>query len=415
MHLTCVDTLFYAISMKSTLNETDINASSIDFQDTLVAFAYKTDKELKKTEWLFSMMQNPKIVKFSNSLAIKAIEWKLPFAESVIKSTIFRQFCGGTTLLETSNVLKTLAQKNVMTVLDYGVEAKESEEDFNRCMVENMRAIDFAGQIGNVPFVVVKITGLLPFHLLEKLQINAPLTNDENTTYFNGSKRIDAICHHAREKKVNILIDAEESWIQDSIDRIANMMMARYNKDSAVVYNTFQFYRHDRLDFLKKSFESAAEKNYFLGAKLVRGAYMEKERVRAEKMNYKTPINPDKIATDGLFNDALLFCVAHYDRIACMNATHNLQSTRLLVDVIEEMRIPKNHPHFYFCQLYGMSDNLTFNLAKAGYNVAKYVVYGAVHDVVPYLMRRAQENTSVTGDAGRELTLVRKEIARRKL
>lgn len=402
-------------TMTSTTNKTDINASSIDFQDTAVAFAYKTGKELKKTEWLFSMMQNPRIVKLGNTLAIKAIKWNLPFAQLVIKNTIFKQFCGGTTLLETSKALKTLSNKNVQTVLDYGVEAKDSEEDFNRCMVENMRAIDFARQIGNVPFVVIKITGLLPFDLLEKLQTNAPLTNDENATYFNGSKRIDAICNHAREKKIKILIDAEESWVQDSIDRIANMMMSRYNKDSAVVYNTYQFYRHDRLDFLKKSFESAQEKNYFLGAKLVRGAYMEKERTRAEKMNYKTPINPDKISTDSMYNDALLFCVSNYERIACMNATHNAQSTRLLVDVIEEMKIPKNHPHFYFCQLFGMSDNLTFNLAKAGYNVAKYVVYGSVHDVVPYLMRRAQENTSVTGDAGRELTLVRKELNRRKI
>jgi proline dehydrogenase len=400
--------------MKMSGKEEEIKKNALDFQNTENAFAHKINSELKDSLRLFSLMNNPTIVGFGNKFAVKAIEWHLPFARYAIQKTLFKQFCGGTTLLNTNDTIKMLAKHNVKTVLDYGVEAKETEEDFNSTMVENMRAIDFAAREGTIPFIVIKITGMARMNLLIRIQSNAPLTLDEQNEYFNASKRIDAVCFHAREKNMSILIDAEESWIQDAIDRIANSMMSRYNKERAIVYNTFQMYRHDRLDFLKKSFETAVEKNYFLGAKLVRGAYMEKERKRAAEMNYPTPINPDKFATDTQYNNALSFCVQHYVRIACINATHNAQSSMLLADLIEEMGISRQHPHFYFSQLYGMSDNISFNLAKAGYNVAKYVVYGAVEDVVPYLTRRAQENTSITGDMSRELALLRTEAKRRK-
>jgi proline dehydrogenase len=396
-------------------NSMEIKKNTLDFSNTEIAFANKNDRELKKTVWMFRMMNKPMMVGLGSNLALKAVEWNLPFAETIIKNTLFEQFCGGTTLLNALPSIEKLAKKNVKTILDYGAEAKETEEDFNLTMNENIKAIDFASRSKNIPFVSTKITGLGRFELLEKLHRNAPLTHEEQNEYFNLSKRIDAICHTAREKGVSILIDAEESWIQDPIDRIANMMMQRYNRDKAVVINTFQMYRHDRLAFLRESHDLAKQKGYILGAKLVRGAYMEKERNRAEDLGYPTPINPDKIATDKLYNDALVYCVANYQNIACMNATHNAQSSILLADLLEEMAIPRNHPHFWFCQLYGMSDNITFNLADAGYNVAKYVVYGPVSDVVPYLVRRAQENTSVTGDMSRELALIEKEIDRRNL
>ncbi|MBL7813661.1 MAG: proline dehydrogenase family protein [Saprospiraceae bacterium] len=360
-------------------------------------------------------MNKPTLVNIGTTLAMKSIEWGLPFAETLTKKTIYEQFCGGTTLLDASPAIENLARYNSKTILDYGVEAKESEEDFNRTMVENLNTIDFASRSAHIPFISVKITGIARFDLLARIQQNAPLTHDEQNEYFTASKRLDAICHAGREKGVNVLIDAEESWIQDTIDRMANMMMARYNRDKAVVFNTFQMYRHDRLAFLKESHELAQEKSYVLGAKLVRGAYMEKERKRAAEMGYPTPINPDKVATDKMYNDALVYSIQNHEQIAVMNATHNAQSSMLLADLMEEMGIARDHPHFWFCQLYGMSDNISFNLAAAGYNVAKYMVYGMVRDVVPYLARRAQENTSVTGDVSRELALIEKEVKRRGL
>ena len=400
--------------MKIVGKDDAIQQNALDFQNTENAFAHKSNDELRQSLRLFSLMNNPTLVNLGNQFAVKAIEWHLPFARYAIQKTLFKQFCGGTTLLNTNETVKMLAQYNTKTILDYGVEAKESEEDFNATMVQNMRAIDFAAQSsGSIPFLSIKITGMVRSDLLMRIQNNSPLTLDEQNEYFNASKRVDAVCFHAREKNISVLVDAEESWVQDTIDRIANIMMSRYNKERPIVYNTFQMYRHDRLAFLQKSFDTAVEKNYFLGAKLVRGAYMEKERKRAEEMNYATPINPDKVATDTMYNNGLVFCVQHHDRIASMNATHNAQSSKLLADLIEEMGIARNHPHFYFCQLYGMSDNITFNLAQAGYNVAKYLVYGAVEDVVPYLTRRAQENTSITGDMSRELALLRTEAKRR--
>lgn len=393
----------------------EIRKNELNFSNTENAFAHKNNAQLKKTAWLFKMMNNPMLVKWGSALAVKAVDWHLPFAETVIKSTIFEQFCGGTTILNSADTITALSKSQVQTILDYGVEGKETEESFNRTMVENITAIEFASKNGNIPFIAIKITGLARFDLLAKIQAGATLTLEENNEYFALSKRVDSICHVAKEKNVSVFIDAEESWIQDTIDRLANMMMQRYNKEKAVVFNTFQMYRHDRLAFLKESHQLAHQKNYILGAKLVRGAYMEKERKRAEEMGYPTPINPDKVTTDKMYNDGLVFCVANIATIACVNATHNAQSSILLADLMEEIGIPRNHPHFWFAQLYGMSDNITFNLSANGYNVAKYLVYGHVRDVVPYLVRRAEENTSVTGDMSRELALIQQEIKRRNL
>lgn len=403
------------IGLESSSFDDHLQTSNIDFQNTEITFSHLNNSELKQSAWLFRMMNNPTLVRLGSAWAVRLLNMGFPFVEKIVKQTIYKQFCGGTTLLNALPVVQKLAKHQVQTILDFGVEAKQNEIDFNMTMTENIRALDFASQQGNIPFISIKISGLCRFALLEKIQNNNQLTSEDSAEYQYAFKRIDAICHSAREKGISVMIDAEETWIQDSIDRIADEMMRRYNTKTAVVLNTFQLYRHDRLDFLKISYEKAVQKNYILGAKLVRGAYMEKERKRAAEKAYATPINPDKVATDKLYNDALVFCSSHYDRIAICNATHNALSTQLLVTLMNELRIDPSHHHFWFCQLYGMSDNLTFNLASQGFNVAKYLPYGSVHDVIPYLVRRAQENTTVTGDMSREYLLISKELKRRKI
>jgi proline dehydrogenase len=393
-----------------------MDISKIDFSDTKIAFSGKSDAALKETAWLFSMMNQPFLVHWGSKLAMKAVEWNLPFARRIVKQTIFKQFCGGTTLLDSLGTIEHLAQFKIHAILDYGVEAKTAEIDFNRTMNEAIRAIDFASRNkANIPFISIKISGLARFELLEKVQSGENWTENEEKEYFNASKRVDAICHAARDKGIYVLIDAEESWIQETIDSMANLLMERYNKSNAVVFNTFQMYRQDRLRFLQDSFEIAQQKKYILGAKLVRGAYMEKERMRAENLGYPSPIHPDKAATDKMFNDGLRFCLQNAQQLAFMNASHNAASNLLQTELMEDWNILKNHPHFWFAQLQGMSDNITFHLASTGYNVAKYMVYGSVQDVTPYLIRRAQENTAVTGDMSREYALIRKELQRRGL
>lgn len=385
----------------------------LDFTNTEIAFKNKSDEQLKKAYMLFKMMNKSWFVKIGSKLGTVAIKLRLPFSKVIVKKTIFEQFCGGTTLLNSQPTIDDLATSNVATLLDYGAEGKSSEDDFNLTMNENIKALEFAASSPNIPVVTTKITGIARFELLEKISSGADLNPSEEKEYSNALKRIDAICSAAYKNKTSIFIDAEESWIQDAIDSIANLMMSRYNKEYISVYNTFQMYRHDRLEFLMKSFEEAKANDYILGAKLVRGAYMFKERERAEEMGYPSPINKDKASTDDCFNTALRFCIDNYERIALCNATHNLESSRILANLIDERKLPKDHPHLNFCQLYGMSDNLTFNLSAAGYNVGKYLVYGQVEEVVPYLVRRAQENTSVTGDMSRELELYTQEIKRR--
>ncbi|MEN0004258.1 MAG: proline dehydrogenase family protein [Bacteroidota bacterium] len=386
---------------------------TLDFQNTEIAFAIKSNDELKRAAWLFGLMNKHWLVGIGSKLGIAAIKLHLPFVESVVKNTIFKQFCGGTTLLECKETIDKLYQFNVQTILDYGAEAKEEEEDFNQTMNETIRAVDFAATNQSTPVISSKITGLARFELLESIQAGTPLTSATRLEYRNILKRADAICHAASQKGVAVFFDAEESWIQDTIDHIVNLMMKRYNKERAVVYNTFQLYRTDRLQYLMDSYDRARKHGYILGAKLVRGAYMEKERERARRMGYPSPIHPNKEACDNAYDTAVRFCVDHYEHIASANASHNAASNHLQARLIAERSIDKNHPHLNFCQLYGMSDNLTFNLAEAGYNVAKYVPYGPVREVIPYLIRRAQENSSVTGDMTRERRLVIDEMKRR--
>lgn len=401
---------------KSTTRSQPFLMSKIDFSNTEIAFAHLSDNELKKTAWLFNMMNKPWLVKYGSALALWAVENGLPLADWAVRKTVFSQFVGGTTLLDSQPSIEKLAKYNTLTILDYGAEAKETELDFNHTMNENIRAIDFASRsVTSIPVISTKVTGLIRFGLLERIQSAETLSREELAEYRNALKRLDAICYHASKKNVAVFIDAEETWIQDAIDHLVWLMMRRYNKKQVVVYNTFQFYRHDRLNFLTESYDRARKEGFMLGAKLVRGAYMEKERLRAQEMNYPDPINVDKGATDDFYNTALRFCIDHLDTMAVCNASHNAQSNLLQVELMDKKGIPHDHPHTLFSQLYGMSDNLTFNLAKAGFRVAKYLPYGQVKEVIPYLIRRAQENTSVTGDAGRELVLVRQEVKRRGL
>ena len=403
-------------------NTTTTNSSDMqqphalpDFTNTEIAFAGKTNEQLRKSARIFGLMNKHWLVGIGSKLGIAAIKMHLPFVESIVKSTIFEQFCGGTTLLETQKTVQHLQKQNVMTILDYGAEAKEREEDFNLTMNETIRAIEFAAQTPGVPVVSSKITGLARFGLLEALQNGEVLTPELRVEYKNVLKRVDAICYTAARCGVGVYFDAEETWIQDSINHLVTLMMKRYNQQKVVVFNTFQLYRHDQLQYLMHSFNQARKSGYLLGAKLVRGAYMEKERDRAARMGYRSPIHPSKNATDDAFNTAVRFCVDNYEYIASCNASHNADSAMLQAQLIAQRGIPRDHPHLLFSQLYGMSDNLTFNLAQAGFNVAKYVPYGPVRDVVPYLIRRAEENSSVTGDMTREHKLVLEEMKRRGL
>ncbi len=386
---------------------------TLDFSNTEIAFAGKNNDELKRTEWLFKMMNNRHLVSIGSKLGMLGTKIPLPFFETAVKSTIFKQFCGGTTLLESLPAIEHLEEQGVNSVLDYGAEAKESEDDFNRTMSENLRAIDFASTLASVPVISTKITGLARFGLLEKVSSSPNLTPEERSEFKNVLKRVDAICHHAAQQGMSVYIDAEETWIQPAIDFLANRMMKRYNKEKVAVFNTFQMYRTDRLSYLMESFDMAKKQGYLLGAKLVRGAYMEKERKRAEEMGYPSPIQPNKEATDHDYNLGIKFCIENFEGIAVCNASHNAESSLSMAALISQKNLPKHHHHLQFCQLYGMSDNITFNLAKAGYNVAKYMVYGQVKEVIPYLIRRTQENTSLTGDVSRELNLVMKEVKRR--
>jgi proline dehydrogenase len=385
----------------------------IDFTNTAVAFEQKSDKELRRTAMLFRLMSSNLLVDLGSNATLLALKMRLPI-KGVIKKTVFQQFCGGATLEECQRTIYELEQFGVDTILDYGAEGKHDEQSFDVTVKELTAAIKFASTKDSVPIVTGKITGLMSFDLMVKIASGKPLTQQEKNAHHNAIQRLDGLCKVAHTYKVALFIDGEESWIQAPIDDMTLTMMERYNKEYVTVYNTYQLYRHDRLAFLKENYQRAQEKGFILGAKLVRGAYMEKERERAKKMGYASPIQPSKEATDADYNAAVEFCVEHYKGIASCVGSHNEYSTRYQIQLMEQANVPKDHPHLTFSQLYGMSDHLTFNLAKAGYNVSKYVPYGPVGDVVPYLIRRAQENSSVNGEVSRELGLLQQEIKRRR-
>jgi proline dehydrogenase len=402
----------------------------ISFDNTEFAFQYKTDRELKKARFLFSMMSKPWIVKVGTRLAPWSINVGLP-VKGIMKKTIFSQFVGGETLEQTAEVARKLAAYNVQVILDYGVEGNEGEENFDDACDMFIKVIDYAATQPNIPFMSVKPTGFSRFALLEKihglmaretgtlmkrfLTAIESLPAAEKEEWHRVRHRMMRICDTATQKNVCVSVDAEETWIQDPIDALTILMMDSFNRKRAIVYNTTQHYRTDRLPFLQESFEAATDRGFILGAKLVRGAYMEKERRRAAEMKYADPIYPNKEATDNDYDRGVKFCIDHIENIALVVASHNERSNLYAVELLKEKNLPLNHPHVHWSQLYGMSDNITFNLAHAGCNVSKYLPFGPLKDVIPYLMRRAQENTSVKGQTGRELGLIRKELQRRKL
>lgn len=392
---------------------------NISFDNTENAFAYKTDKELKSAKLLFSSMGYPWFVKLGTRLTPFIMKTGLP-VHALIRKTIFKQFVGGETLEETANVGATLGKYGVQVILDYGVEGKEGEESFDHATEEFIRVINYAATQTNIPFISIKVTGLARFSLLQTLN-DAPRLRSgihdhemEVSEWDRVRERMYAICEIASEKGVGVLVDAEESWIQDPIDRLTMEMMEAFNKEKVVVYNTIQLYRHDRFHFLKLSHKIAQQQGFLLGVKLVRGAYMEKERNRAKEMGYPSPIQTDKDASDKDYDLAVTYCIDHIDQIAVIVASHNEESNLLAAKLLDQKNLSHNHPHIHFSQLFGMSDNITFNLAKEGFSVSKYLPFGPIRDVIPYLMRRAQENSSVSGQTGRELALIKRELARRK-
>jgi len=392
---------------------------NISFDNTQNAFAYKSNKALKSAKYLFGFMGYPKLVQLGTSLVPTMLKAGLPI-KGIIRNTIFKQFVGGETLAETIPVSQMLSNYGVDVILDYGVEGKEGEENFDHATQVFVDVINHAASQKNIPFISIKVTGLASHELLQTLHEAPRLRSGihdnelEQAAWDRVRERMYAICEVAAEKNIGVLVDAEESWIQDPIDRLTMEMMAVFNKQKAVVFNTIQLYRHDRLHFLRISHQIAEEQGFILGLKLVRGAYMEKERAIAIEKNRQSPIQISKEATDTDYNEAVQFCMDHIHSTAVIIASHNEQSNLLAAKLLDEMMLPHNHPHVHFSQLYGMSDTITFNLAKEGFNVSKYLPFGPIQDVIPYLMRRAQENTSVSGQTGRELLQLKRELARRK-
>ncbi|HIP36837.1 MAG TPA: proline dehydrogenase [Crocinitomix sp.] len=386
----------------------------INFDNTQIAFGSKSNSDLKWSYRLFNLMSKPWLVKVGKVATTIAFKLHLPI-KGIIKKTIFKQFCGGENIKECEQRINQLAKFNIGTILDYSVEGKTSNEDLNNVKNEIIATIKKAKSSPHIPFSVFKPTGVVRFELLELTNNpNAQLTPEIKEELATAIKRIDEICKVAYTEKVPLFIDAEDSWIQDGIDRIVNAMMAKYNKQEVIVYNTIQMYRHDRLEFLKKSHQKAIENGYKIGMKIVRGAYMEKERERAQKMGYPSPIHKNKQATDKDYNLAVEYCINHLSTISFCAGTHNEQSSAKLAQWIKEKQISKSDKRIYFAQLLGMSDHISYNLSHHGYNVAKYVPYGPIQEVMPYLIRRAEENTSVAGQTGRELSLIIKELKRRK-
>jgi len=392
---------------------------NISFENTQNAFAYKSTKALKSAKFLFGFMGYPTLVQLGTRLVPVLLKAGLPI-KGIIRQTIFKQFVGGETLAETIPVAQMLAEHGVDVILDYGVEGKEGEDDFDKATQVFIDVINHAATQKNIPFISIKVTGLASHELLQTLHEAPRLRSGihdneiEQAAWDRVRERMYAICEAAAEKNIGVLVDAEESWIQDPIDRLTMEMMAVFNKQKAVVFNTIQLYRHDRLHFLRISHQIAEAQGFVLGLKLVRGAYMEKERAVALEKNRQSPIQISKEATDADYDEAVRFCMDHIHSTAVIIASHNEQSNLLGAKLLDEMMLPHNHPHVHFSQLYGMSDTITFNLAKEGFNVSKYLPFGPIQDVIPYLMRRAQENTSVSGQTGRELLQLKRELARRK-
>lgn len=360
------------------------------------------------------MLNSPFLNSVGTRAATFALSMGLPVT-GLIKSTIFEQFCGGETIEECEPAVEKLGAARIGSILDYSVEGKATEQDFDNTKNEIIRTIDHAKHDPRIPFSVFKVTGIAPLGTLERMSGKRRLDGKSQAKCERIHSRVNEICEYAHRKGHPVFIDAEESWIQDAIDRLATEMMEKYNTQQPIVYNTIQLYRKDRLQFLRNSRREASKQGYILGVKLVRGAYMEKEREKAAAEGYESPIHPDKASTNEDYDAAVDYCLKHLDNVAFVAGTHNEDSVQKLVGKMHELNIANEHPYVNFSQLYGMGDNLSYVLAANGYNVSKYVPYGPVADAIPYLVRRAQENSSVTGQVSRELQLIERELKRRKL
>jgi proline dehydrogenase len=385
----------------------------LSFENTEIAFGHTSNAALTRAWWLFKLINVNFLVKIGPPVTNFALKIGLPI-KGIIRATIFQHFCGGETIAECDGTIKNLYKGGVGTILDYSVEGEDEEAVFDETCREIIRTINRANGDKAIPLTVFKVTGVGRFGLLEKLDAKQTLTDAEQEEWKRVEQRVSQICKRAYDLGIPVMIDAEESWIQNTIDDLALAMMGVFNTKKPIVYNTYQLYRHDKLASLKEDHDIAVAEGFILGAKLVRGAYMEKERKRALEMGYTSPIQISKQATDDDYDTALMYCVQNVDTMAIVAGTHNEDSCRLLADLLDEYKVDHNNPHIYFSQLLGMSDNLSFNLADSKYNVAKYVPYGPVKAVLPYLFRRAQENTAIAGQMSRELSLITKEKWRRR-
>lgn len=389
--------------------------SKLSLDNTEIAFKRISTPELKKTYWLFRLISNPVLSAIGPFFTKAAFYFKLP-VEGLIKSTLFKQFCGGETIEECTPKILRLYANRVGTILDYSVEGEQVEKVFDQTTEQVLNSIKKSNEFPEaIPFCVFKLTGLMRFCLLEKVSQKLELVDNEQVEWQNAMNRIEMICNKASEAHQPIMIDAEESWIQGAIDEIVIALMQKYNQTRAIVFNSYQLYRHDKLSSLIADVTLAQTRHFILGAKLVRGAYLEKERKRALEKGYLSPIHLTKKATDTDFNIAVSFCLDNLKHINVVVATHNQYSCEVLAEKMEQGEIPNNHPNIYFAQLLGMSDNISFNLGACGYNVAKYVPFGPVKSVLPYLLRRAEENSAIAGQMSRELSLIDKELKRRKV
>ena len=385
----------------------------INFDDTKAVFAHKSNWELRKSYYLFSILQHSFLVKIGSLLLKISFFLRIPI-KKLIKMTIFNQFCGGENIQDCSRKINELYEFGIGTILDYSVEGKENESDFEKTKEEIIQTILFSSKNSKIPFTVFKITGLGKSSLIEKASLDFKNLEDKELVELNlVANRVDEICKVAFENRVPVFIDAEDSWYQDYIDKVVESMIFKYNNEFPIVYNTIQLYRHDRLQYMKDLILRCNSNGKNLGLKLVRGAYMEKEREQASKKNYPDPIQKDKKATDNDFTKAVEFCIKNIKTVSLCVGTHNEKSVLHLTNLMKKKALKNNDSRIWFAQLLGMSDHISFNLSKEGYNVAKYVPYGPVKEVIPYLIRRAEENTSVSGQTSRELSLIKIEVERR--
>lgn len=384
----------------------------LDFSNTEVAFRSLDNGQLRKAYWMFAAMNQPWLVNMGTTMLSKMLDMGLPL-QGLVKATIFSQFCGGETITECAKTVEKLGQYGIGSILDYSVEGEDTEAEFDACLQELCRVVEVAKGNAHIPFAVFKVTGLVATAILTKAQAGEQMTASETEALNRGRARVWHLCQLAASHKVRIFIDAEESWIQDIIDTWAMELMAELNQQSCIVYNTYQMYRHASLGNLKTHISQASAGGFLFGAKVVRGAYMEKERARAASMGYQDPIQPNKAASDRDYDLALHYCLDHLDVASFCAGTHNEASTRLLAEEMDRRQIPHRDTRIWFSQLLGMSDNMSYTLAAAGYNVVKYVPYGPVKAVVPYLSRRAKENTAIAGQSSREFGLIKTEMRRR--